>query len=235
MMPSSGKAAIPPATEKRSNERLLVILPATEHHTSTSKPTHAVDILAFVEAQEIPPDYFETPYTLSPAPGGEKAYALLRETLLRTRRIGIAYVVIRTRRHLAALVPQGQKLVLNTLRWTSEAGDADYFGLPEDDALEARELAMMSPRWGDTAASDWDLGWHRQSYEREFNNLAQHTAQADSRPAIMVEELATFNDDEDDDPDFDDYLSFALRPRPHARDGYALRRSCRPHWQERRR
>ncbi|HVL75095.1 MAG TPA: Ku protein [Noviherbaspirillum sp.] len=87
---------------------------------AASSLTHAVDILAFVEAQEIPPDYFETPYFLAPEPGGEKDYALLRETLRRTRKIGIAYVVIQARQHLAALIPHGQSLVLNTLRWNTE-------------------------------------------------------------------------------------------------------------------
>ena len=211
-----------------------MILPETELHPSASKPTHAVDILAFVEAQEIPPDYFETPYTLSPAPGGEKAYALLRETLRRTRRIGIAYVVIRSRRHLAALVPQGQSLVLNTLRWTNEAGEDDFFGLPEEDALHARELAMMSPHWNEAGKADWDLGWHRQPYAREFDTLAQHTAKLDNRPAIVVEELDAFDDDEDDS-DFDDYLSYALRSPTHATDGHAMRRGRRVHWRGRRR
>lgn len=211
-----------------------MILPETELQSTSSKPTHAVDILAFVEAQEIPPDYFETPYTLSPAPGGENAYALLRETLRRTRRIGIAYVVIRSRRHLAALVPQGQTLVLNTLRWTNEAGDDDFFGLPEEEALQARELAMMSPKWGETREADWDLGWHRQSYEREFDDIARHTPKLDNRPAIVVEELDAFDDD-DDDPDYDDYLSYTLRARPHREDGHARRRLRAVHWRERRR
>lgn len=80
------------------------------------RSTHAVDIFAFVEAEEIPFSYFETPYYLSPAPGGEKIYALLRETLDHTKKIGIAHVVIHTRRHLAALIPCGPVLILNTLR-----------------------------------------------------------------------------------------------------------------------
>jgi len=91
-----------------------------ETTSAASGLTQAVDILAFVEAQEIPAHYFETPYYLAPAPGGEQDYALLRETLRRTRKVGIAYVVIQARQHLAALVPQGQSLVLNTLRWDVE-------------------------------------------------------------------------------------------------------------------
>jgi DNA end-binding protein Ku len=208
-----------------------VILPETDLHPTTSRPSHAVDILAFVEAQEIPPDYFETPYYLSPAPGGEKAYALLRETLLRTRKIGIAYVVIRAHKHLAALVPEGQALVLNTLRWASEAGDSEHFGLPEEDLLAARELAMMSPRWNEAKTGDWDLSWHRQSYQGDFNALAQHTPKLDNSPAIVVEEL---DDTGADDDDGDDYLSYGLQPRLHEPDGYARRRGPRPHWQARR-
>lgn len=99
------------------------------------RSTHAVDIFAFVEAKEIPFSYFETPYYLSPAPGGEKMYALLRETLDLTKKIGIAHVVIQTRRHLAALIPCGPVLILNTLR------------LPDGGrSLESRERASEKPQ-----------------------------------------------------------------------------------------
>jgi len=84
------------------------------------KAAHSVDILAFVDAQEIPFHYFEKFYYLAPAPGGEKAYALLRETLRHAGKVGIACVVIQMRRHLAALVPHGNALALNILRCSSE-------------------------------------------------------------------------------------------------------------------
>jgi DNA end-binding protein Ku len=77
---------------------------------------HAVEIFAFVEACEIPSSCFDTPYYLAPAPGGEKVYALLRETLDRTRKVGIAQVVIQARPLLAALIPCGSVIMLNTLR-----------------------------------------------------------------------------------------------------------------------
>lgn len=92
----------------------------TEVQAADADATHAVDILAFVEAEEIPSLYFERPYYLAPAPGGEQLYALLRETLRSTRKIGIAYVVIQAHQHLAALMPRGQSLVLQTLRWKRE-------------------------------------------------------------------------------------------------------------------
>lgn len=126
---------------------------------SEIKPTQAVDIFAFVEAQEIPFHYFGTPYYLAPPPGGEKAYAVLREALRRTRKIGIAYVVIQMRRHLAALVPQGKALVLNTLQYASEMRRCDGLWLAPQEFAEAdiseSELAAAT-RLVDSMTQQWD-------------------------------------------------------------------------------
>jgi DNA end-binding protein Ku len=82
--------------------------------------THAVDILAFVDAQQMPARYFDVSYQLAPAPGGERVYAMLRETLRSGSKIGIAHVLIGPRQHLAALVPRGDLLMLHTLCWEGE-------------------------------------------------------------------------------------------------------------------
>lgn len=119
-----------------------MIFPDQDIPTANLDSMHAVDILAFIEAREIPFAYFETPYTLAPAPGDETAYALLREALYHTKKVGIAYVVIQARQHLAALVPQGQSLVLNTLRWAQEDGGAE--GTMEQST--AAEIHAMNTR-----------------------------------------------------------------------------------------
>ena len=75
-----------------------MILPDKENGIDEVLSTHAVDIFAFVDAQGIPFRYFDTPYFLTPAPGGEKIYMLLRETLRRTRKIvDIEYLALRKR------------------------------------------------------------------------------------------------------------------------------------------
>lgn len=126
---------------------------------SDVKPTHAVDIFAFVEAQEIPFDYFGTPYYLAPPPGGERAYAVLCEALRRTRKIGIAHVVIQMRKHLAALVPQGKALVLNPLRFSSEAHGGEMMCTAPLEFAEAdiseSELAAAT-RLVDSMTRQWD-------------------------------------------------------------------------------
>src|SRR5262249_29340075 len=84
-----------------------VVLTDEDFKRANVEATQTIDILNFVKQDEIPPMYFETPYYLAPGKRGEKGYALLREILEQTGRIGIANVVIRTRQYVAALIPVG--------------------------------------------------------------------------------------------------------------------------------
>src|ERR1041384_2319684 len=86
--------------------------------------TQSIDIMNFVDAAQISPMYFDKPYYLEPAKAGRRAYALLRQVLEKTGKVGIAMVVIRTRQHLAALMVQGSVLVLELLRFPHALRDA---------------------------------------------------------------------------------------------------------------
>ncbi|HEU4622429.1 MAG TPA: Ku protein [Burkholderiaceae bacterium] len=97
-----------------------VVLSDEEIRAANPQASQLVEILAFVKAAEIDPVYFETPYTLAPILRGEKVYALLRETLARADKVGIARVVMHNKQHLAALLPAGPLLRLITLRWQNE-------------------------------------------------------------------------------------------------------------------
>jgi DNA end-binding protein Ku len=105
-----------------------------------------VDIVAFVDAAEIDPRYFDRPYYLAPAKGGDKSYAILREALAESGKVGIAKVVLRTREHLAAVIPQGDGLVLELLRFPYELRDMDDLELPKRGRKEKgatqREIEM---------------------------------------------------------------------------------------------
>src|SRR5262245_29743469 len=97
-----------------------VVLTDHDFKRANVEATQTIDIKAFVDADEIAPPYFETPYYLAPDRRGDKGYALLRETLKATSKIAIAIVVIHTRQHLTALIPTGNLIVLNTLRYKNE-------------------------------------------------------------------------------------------------------------------
>src|SRR6185295_13016520 len=98
------------------------------------------------DEKEIAPTYFETPYYLAPDKGGDKGYALLRETLKATNKIAITTVVIKTRQYLAALIPIGDLIVLNTLRYENELRHATDLKVPSANirasGVSPREIEM---------------------------------------------------------------------------------------------
>ena len=99
-----------------------VVLSDEDFRRANVKATQTIDIRAFVAAEDVPVEYYDTPYYLAPGPRGEKVYALLRETLRASGRIAIAEVVIRTTPHLAAVFVNGKALMLDTLRYRDEQG-----------------------------------------------------------------------------------------------------------------
>src|SRR5580658_4826933 len=93
--------------------------------------TQSVEILEFVELDQINPMYFDTPYYLEPEKKGRHAYALLRESLREANKVGIARVIIRSREHLAALKPNGEALVLELMHFADELVAQSDFDFPE--------------------------------------------------------------------------------------------------------
>ncbi|WP_394780284.1 Ku protein [Undibacterium sp.] len=114
--------------EYKDNE--YVVLSDEDLKRANVEATQTIDILAFVDATDVPLTYYDHPYYLTPGRGGDKVYALLRETLRRAGKVGIAQVVIRTKQHLAALVCMDDMIVLNTLRYDDEIRDAGELDVP---------------------------------------------------------------------------------------------------------
>jgi DNA end-binding protein Ku len=130
-----------------------VVLGEEDFRRANPEASRTVDIVAFVEMKDVAPQYYETPYYLAPGKRGEKAYALLRETLKKAGKAGIATVVIRTKQYLAALFPQDDILMLNTLRYADELKKPASLEIPQA-KVTAKELDMalrlvqdMSDEW----------------------------------------------------------------------------------------
>jgi len=123
--------------------------------------TQTVDIQEFVEVSEINPMFFSKPYYMEPGKGGDKAYALLREVLSGTKRVGIAKVVIKTREHLAAVKAQGAALVLELMHFAGEIIDSGELHVPGAVKLAKKESDMarqlvesMTGRWNPESYKD---------------------------------------------------------------------------------
>lgn len=132
--------------------------------------TQSVDISDFVDASEISPIYFAKPYYLVPAKSGRRAYALLRKVLEKSGKVAIARVVIRTREHLAAVIPQQRGLVLNLLRFAQEIRDSSKLDIPGSDeqrGINAGEV-RMAERLIETMSGAWNPAKYRDQYRDDL-------------------------------------------------------------------
>jgi DNA end-binding protein Ku len=123
--------------------------------------TQTVDIINFVDLEEVNPVFFHKPYYMEPQKGGDRAYVLLREALESAGKIGIAKVVIKTRQHLAAIKPQDEGLMLELMHFAAELRDVEDFRQPRESKIAKKELDMakaliesMSEKWDPEAYKD---------------------------------------------------------------------------------
>jgi DNA end-binding protein Ku len=146
-----------------------VVVTDEDFKQANVEATQTVDIVAFVDAASVAPYYFDTPYYLEPGKRGEKGYTLLREVLRRTGRIGIANVVIRSRQHLAALIPLERMLLMNTLRFANEIRSMADLNLPEKGQgdLSEKELAMAE-RLVDDMTEKWNPEQYKDTYSDDL-------------------------------------------------------------------
>jgi len=146
-----------------------VVLSDKEIADAYPKTTQTIEIESFVPANGIPFVYLERPYYVAPINRGTKVYALLRETLQRTQRIGVARVVIQTKQHLAALVPVGPGLVLNLLRWGADIRPWTELPLPSEDAKKAG-LREHEIKMAEQLVEDMSAEWDPDDYKDEFKD-----------------------------------------------------------------
>jgi DNA end-binding protein Ku len=134
--------------------------------------TRTVDILDFVKAEEIDDRFFETPYYLVPAKGGERAYALLREAIRESGRIGIAKFILRDAQHLAAVEVIQQAIVLTVMRFADELVDAAQFEFPAHAETRKPELEMAKALVNSLAA-EWDPAKYTDQYRANLMRIIQ--------------------------------------------------------------
>ena len=153
-----------------------VVLSEEDIKRANPEATQTIDIQAFIDADEISPIYYEQPYYLAPAKGGDKVYALLRETLKKSGKIAIAQVVIRVKQHLAALIPIDDMIVLNLLRYADDMHAMDQYNVPKTltgkTAVSPKEMQMaLSLVEGMT--EKWDPKLYKDNYRNDLMKLIE--------------------------------------------------------------
>jgi DNA end-binding protein Ku len=133
--------------------------------------TQTVDIAEFVALEDVDPVLFYKPYFMEPAKGGEKAYAMLREALEQTGRIGIAKVVIKTRQYLAAVKPEERGLVLELMHFPEEIADVNMLNIPRREA--SSEAIQMAKQLIASMTHEWDPEKYHDDYREKLEEIIE--------------------------------------------------------------
>jgi DNA end-binding protein Ku len=167
----------------------FVVLKDEDFERVDVESTQTVDIISFVQLEDVNPVFFHKPYFMEPQRGGEKAYVLLREALEASGKIAIAKVVIKTRQHLAAVKPQENGLMLELMHFANELIDVDEFKLPKAKTVGKKEL-QMAESLIESMSGEWKpeefVDDYREGLEKIIENKIEKGDRATPKPARKV-------------------------------------------------
>ena len=153
-----------------------IVLTDQDFESASLEKTHLIDILDFVEEKEIDTRYFEKPYYLEPDKSGQKAYALLREALKRSGKVGVANYVLRNRGSLGIVKPLDDLLILNEIRYREEVREAVELKLPSNENLREQEIALALTLI-DQLTVKFDPAKYKDSYVDDLKRIIEEKAQ----------------------------------------------------------
>jgi len=163
----------------------FVVVTKEDFKAAAVEKTRKVDILDFVRAEEIDDRFFDTPYYLVPETAGAHAYALLREALRESERVGIAKFILRDTQHLAAVEVIGNALVLTVMRFADELADVKPLNLPPAKDLRKPELDMAKALVNSLAA-EWDPDKYTDEYRENLMRVIR--AKLKGKPVTLKAE-----------------------------------------------
>lgn len=153
-----------------------VVLTDKDFEKANARKTRAIEIHSFVNEEEIDPVYFEKPYYLEPDKTAAKPYALLREALRKSKKVGIASYVLRNREHLAILKASGDVIILNQMRYHEEIRDPAGLSLPGEKEISDKEVDMAM-KLIDQLTEDFHPEQYRDTYVDELKKMIEAKAE----------------------------------------------------------
>ena len=154
-----------------------VVLKDEDFQRVDLEATQTVDIQDFVHQEEIDPMFFYKPYYLEPQKGGDKAYGLLRESLEKSKKVGIAKVVIKTRQYLAGVKPERDALVLELMHFAEELADPSKLHVPKKIEVGKREMNMATALV-DSMSSKWNPAKYHDDYREALMEVVEEKVEA---------------------------------------------------------
>ena len=190
-----------------------VVLEEDDIRSAAPESHEAVEVETFVDASTIDPRYYEKPYLLVPAKKAEKGYVLLRETLRKTGKVGIARVVVRTREYLCAVMPHGGGLVLMILRYPQELVDPEDYKLPSGSLSEYRinsKETTMAEQLIESMSGEWKPDEYHDEFRERLHTLLKKRIKAKGGTTKVEEEPVPREDDATNVVDFMSLLQKSL-------------------------
>jgi len=154
-----------------------VVLQDEDFQRVDIEATQTVDIQDFVELDEIDPIFFYKPYYLEPQKGGDKAYALLRDALKDSKKVGVAKVVIKTREYLAGVKPEDGAIVLELMHFANELADTSKLNIPKKVEVGKREMTMARSLI-DSMSSKWNPEKYKDDYREALMEVIEEKVEA---------------------------------------------------------
>ena len=199
-----------------------VLLSEEELERAAVEMTRTIEIDQFIDVGTIDVRYFERPYLIVPAKGGEKGYVLLREGIAQHGVAGVATIVIRARQHLAAVVAQGDALVLELLRFPQELRDLDEYDIPTGGLrkykVSEKEVELAS-QLIEGMASEWKPAQYHDEYRDALMKMIQKKIKSGKTEAIEDIE----DEEPEEEPKTINFMDVLEQSVAHAAKGASLR------------
>jgi DNA end-binding protein Ku len=150
----------------------FVIVDDEDFASAAVEMSRVLEMTDFVPAESIDPRFFDTPYFLVPQKGGEKAYALLRDALADTGKVGIGTFALRQKQHLAAVKPMGDAMVLELMRFEEELVDPEELHFPSDAEAKVRpQEKEMAVQLIENLADEFDPSKYKDVYQDKLKAI----------------------------------------------------------------
>jgi DNA end-binding protein Ku len=170
-----------------------VVLSDEDFKKASPEKTKMIEIAEFVEESQVDSMFYETPYYLEPAKGGEKAYVLLRDALKKTGKTGLSTFVLRTKESLGLIKPSGKALILQKIRYAQEIRNLEELKIP-DAAPKPPELKMAITLI-DQLTGKFDISNYKDTYSEELMKMIEAKAKGKKIP---VPEMKVVHSDSKD-------------------------------------
>ena len=168
-------------------EDRYIVLTEDDFAQASPEKNKTIEMLDFVQQEEINALYYETPYYLEPAKGGERPYVLLREALKKSGRVGVGHFVLRNKESLCVLSPLSQVLLLNKIRFAEEIRPTEELQIPAKTQTPPAELKMAIALI-DQLSGPFDIAKYKNTYSDELMKLIRQKAKGHKvpKPAMKV-------------------------------------------------